>query len=116
MMKCSYLCIRNVHYSVEPDLCALIYHLMYTFYTLHWCHNTQNVHINDTIQQTWTCVLYNDHLMYTFLHMHMALADLGGRAWHTPPLWDPILSFLHTFSPKSAHVGGARPPQWVHAP
>ena len=28
---------------------------------------------------------------------------------HTPP-WDPILSFSHTFSPKSAHVGGPRPP------
>ena len=28
---------------------------------------------------------------------------------HTP-LWDPILSFLHTFSPKSAHVGGPCPP------
>ena len=24
-------------------------------------------------------------------------------------LWDPILLFLHTFSPKSAHVGGPRP-------
>ena len=28
----------------------------------------------------------------------------------TRPPWDPILSFLHTFSPKSAHVGGPRPP------
>ena len=27
-----------------------------------------------------------------------------------PPLWDPILSFSHTFSPKSAHVGGPCPP------
>ena len=26
-----------------------------------------------------------------------------------PPLWDPILSFSHTFSPKSAHVGGPQP-------
>ena len=32
------------------------------------------------------------------------------------PLWDPILSFLHTFLPKSAHVRGPRPPLWVHAP
>ena len=31
-------------------------------------------------------------------------------------LWGPILSFLHTFSPKSACVGGPCPPQWVHAP
>ena len=33
----------------------------------------------------------------------------GGRAGRRPPLQDPILSFLHTFSPKSTHVG-------VHAP
>ena len=26
------------------------------------------------------------------------------------PLRDPILSFSHTFSLKSAHVGGQRPP------
>ena len=38
-----------------------------------------------------------------------ALADLGGRARRTPPLWDPILLFSHTFSPKSAHIGGPRP-------
>ena len=27
-----------------------------------------------------------------------------------PPLRDPIISFLHTFSPKSARVGGPRLP------
>ena len=27
-----------------------------------------------------------------------------------PPQWDPILSFLHVYLPKSAHVGGRRPP------
>ena len=27
-----------------------------------------------------------------------------------PPPWDPILSFSHTFSLKSAHVRGPRPP------
>ena len=27
------------------------------------------------------------------------------------PLQDPILSFLHTFSLKSAHVGGQNPPK-----
>ena len=43
-------------------------------------------------------------------HPGVALADLGGRAWRMPPLWDPILSFLHTFSLKSAHIGGPRPP------
>ena len=34
----------------------------------------------------------------------------GGVPGARPPLWDPILSFSHTFSPKSAHVGGPRPP------
>ena len=38
------------------------------------------------------------------------LADLGGRARRTPPLWDPILSFSHIFSLKSAHIGGPHPP------
>ena len=33
-----------------------------------------------------------------------------------PPPMGPILSFSHTFSPKSAHVGGPRPPQRVHPP
>ena len=32
------------------------------------------------------------------------------------PLWGPILSFSHTFSPKSAHIGGSCPPKWIHAP
>ena len=27
-----------------------------------------------------------------------------------PPQQDPFLLFLHTFSPKSVHVGGWRPP------
>ena len=43
------------------------------------------------------------------------LADLGGVPGARPALWDPILSFLHTFLSKSAHIGGPRP-QWVHAP
>ena len=34
----------------------------------------------------------------------------GGRAGRTPPLRDPILSFSHTFSPKSTRVGGPRLP------
>ena len=41
---------------------------------------------------------------------NLALVDLGGCAQHMPPLWDPILLFLHTFSPKSAHVRGPCPP------
>ena len=39
-----------------------------------------------------------------------ALANLGGGMPGTRhPLWDPILSFLHTFSPKSTCVGGPCP-------
>ena len=33
---------------------------------------------------------------------------IGGSS--TPPLRDPILSFLQTFSPKIAHTGGPHPP------
>ena len=35
---------------------------------------------------------------------------------HAPPPWDPILTFSHTFSPKSACVGGPCPKKLVHAP
>ena len=41
--------------------------------------------------------------------MCLTLVDLGGVPGACPP-WDPILSFSHTFSPKSAHVGGPHPP------
>ena len=34
-----------------------------------------------------------------------------GVCWHMPPLQKPILSFSHTFSLKSAHVGGQNPPK-----
>ena len=34
-----------------------------------------------------------------------------GGAGARPPLQDSILSFSHTFSLKSAHVGGQNPPQ-----
>ena len=45
----------------------------------------------------------------------------GWHRWHVLPLspapqLDPILSFLHTFLPKSARVGGWRLPQWLSAP
>ena len=47
----------------------------------------------------------------------MALVDLGGGMPGTHhPLWDPILSFLHTFSPKSAHVRGPCPPNGCMPP
>ena len=39
-----------------------------------------------------------------------------GVCQHTPPLQDPILSFLHTFSLKSAHVGGQNPPKMGPCP
>ena len=35
----------------------------------------------------------------------------GGVPGSRPPLWDPILSFLHTFSLKSTRVGDPHPPQ-----
>ena len=48
------------------------------------------------------------------LRVCSTLADLGGA--DGAPQQDPILSFLHTFLPKSAHVGGWRPPNgksWI---
>ena len=40
-----------------------------------------------------------------------------GRVWHTPlPLWDPILSFLRTFSPKSPCIRGPHPPNATMPP
>ena len=47
--------------------------------------------------------------------MKIPLADLGGMP-SARPLWDPILSFLHTFSPKSTHVGGPHPPNGYMPP
>ena len=46
----------------------------------------------------------------------VALVDLGGRAGHLPPPMGPILSFLHTFSPKSACIGGPHPPNGCTPP
>ena len=49
-----------------------------------------------------------------------ALADLGwgggGVPGARPPLWDPILSFSHAFSPKSTCVGGPHPSNWCMPP
>ena len=40
-----------------------------------------------------------------------SLADLGGRHHQREPhQQDPILLFLYTFLPKSAHIGGWHPP------
>ena len=41
-------------------------------------------------------------------YITLALADLGGMPG-ARPLRNPILLFLHTFLPKSAHVGGPPP-------
>ena len=43
---------------------------------------------------------------------HFIGGSRGACPVHIPPPWDPILSFSHTFSPKSAHVGGPRPPPY----
>ena len=40
-----------------------------------------------------------------------SLADLHTKFSGACPLQDPILSFSHTFSLKSAYVGGPHPPQ-----
>ena len=48
------------------------------------------------------------------------IADDIGRSrgchWHVPPQQDPFLLLLHTFLPKSVHIGGWCPPQWVGTP
>ena len=41
------------------------------------------------------------------------ITGIGGSRGGVPgarPLWDQILSFLHTFLPKSTHVEGRHPP------
>ena len=45
-----------------------------------------------------------------------SLADLHTKFSGSRPLRDPILSFSHTFSPKSTRVRGPCPPKRVHAP
>ena len=54
---------------------------------------------------------------------HHSTLDLGGTCRADTPLQDPILSFSHTFSLKSARVGGPHPSKgstppygksWVH--
>ena len=50
---------------------------------------------------------YNETVQNTVLDIGGSRGDMPG-ACH--PLWDQILSFLHTFSPKSTRIGGPRPP------
>ena len=49
-------------------------------------------------------------------HVNHIIGRSRGCAGCTAPLWDPILSFSHTFSPKSAHVGGPCPPNGCMPP
>ena len=46
----------------------------------------------------------------------MHIGGSGGACPAHTPLWDPILSFLHTFSPKSAHIRGPCPPNGCMPP
>ena len=48
--------------------------------------------------------------------LYIYIGGSRGRAGCTPPPWDPILLFLHTFSLKSAHVGGPSPPNGCMPP
>ena len=53
----------------------------------------------------WICHCIN------YINQLYCIGGSRGRcAGRTPPLWDPILSFSHTFLSKSAHVGGPHPP------
>ena len=50
-----------------------------------------------------SCFIYASKLKY--------IGRSRGHAWHMPlPLWDPILSFWHTFSAKSTRVGSPHSP------
>ena len=53
-------------------------------------------------------------LHWLCLQQGILIKIIGGSGGDMPgarhPLWDPIPSFLHTFSLKSARVGGPHPP------
>ena len=57
--------------------------------------------------------LYKKHAQSLSLQCHwFTVVDPGGAAGSPispPPERDPILSYLHLFLPKSAHIGGRRP-------
>ena len=50
------------------------------------------------------------------LQLHQFIGGSRGCARCTPPPMGPILSFLHTFSPKSACFGGPHPPNGCTPP
>ena len=57
-----------------------------------------------------------DASMANSYEAYVTLAELGGVPGARHPLWDPILSFSHTFSLKSACVRGPCPPNGSTAP
>ena len=48
--------------------------------------------------------------------MCLIIGGSGGGMLGARPLWDPILSFLHTFSPKSVHIRGPHLPNGCMSP
>ena len=65
----------------------------------------------DKMWPSWV-MWQNDKNLPHFQYLKLTTVSIGrsrGRAGCTP-LWDWILWFSHTFLPKSAHVGGPRPP------
>ena len=52
----------------------------------------------------------------TIMHYSESIGGSRGACPVHAPLWDPILSFSHTFSPKSAHIRGPRPPNGCTLP
>ena len=74
-------------------------------------------------QWSFMCTSHTDMTAYTppFLQVGSTLGTSciggsGGVPLVHAPQQDPFLSFLHTFLPKSVHIGGWHPPKWVGAP
>ena len=57
----------------------------------------------------WSSLLSNFPVQNSFL-----IGRSRGRCRCMPPQQDPILAFLHTFLPKSAHIRGWHPPMARH--
>ena len=57
--------------------------------------------------------------MYIYIKQLIYIYCIGGSRGGVlvcAPLQDPILSFSHTFSLKSAHIGGQNPPKMGPCP
>ena len=62
-------------------------------------------------------ISFNSHKFHFTLCLYTAVADSGGRRRREPPT-GPIVSFSHTFLPKSAPNGSALPPNrksWIRS-